>query len=80
LSWIAERLGSPGNFIRRLNEEAMEASDAPFFQRQSVETKHVLGLWHGSTENSAVEKAMFNDLRERELNLNRRALARFRAD
>jgi len=31
-------------------------------------TKHVLGLWHGSTENSTVVKALLNDLRERGLN------------
>ena len=30
--------------------------------------KHVLGLWHGSTENSTVVKALLNDLRERGLN------------
>ena len=30
-------------------------------------TKHVLGLWHGSTENSTVVKALLNDLRERGL-------------
>lgn len=31
-------------------------------------TKHVLGLWHGSTENSTVVKALLTDLRERGLN------------
>jgi len=34
----------------------------------STGAKHVLGLWHGSTENSTVVKALLNDLRERGLN------------
>lgn len=51
--------------------------DAKYFRQEclvvalgvdSQGTKHVLGLWHGSTENSTVVKALLNDLRERGLN------------
>jgi putative transposase len=51
--------------------------DAKYFRQEclvvalgvdSQGTKHVLGLWHGSTENSTIVKALLNDLRERGLN------------
>lgn len=51
--------------------------DAKYFQRECLVValgvdaqggKHVLGLWHGSTENSTLVKALLNDLRERGLN------------
>jgi transposase-like protein len=51
--------------------------DAKYFRQEclvvalgvdSQGAKHVLGLWHGSTENSTVVKALLNDLKERGLN------------
>jgi len=51
--------------------------DAKYFRRECLVVgmgvdvqgaKHVLGLWHGSTENSTVVKALLNDLKERGLN------------
>jgi transposase-like protein len=51
--------------------------DSQYFRRECLVvslgvdgsgTKHVLGLWHGATENSTLVRTLLADLRERGLN------------